>query len=655
MKKITIFLLNLGFFLLSFLIYHIIFLYKYADFKDLSMKYIIPALLTGLRFDLSTCAYILIPFWVLMFIPYFSWKDTYAKALLICTLCWLILVNIYLFIDLQYYAFASRHLSFELVYEIRDIVSVVKTGWLENTPQVLFLFLFLVGTSFAYLSFSRGVLKQFSYKGYSFTKKIISETVAFLVVLILSFLMARGGFQMKPLTLSDSANFGSPFLQHLALNGVYTTLRTFYSMRENSEMEGWKKRYCSSDEALQNGQMMIISPEREEVPDRKYPLYRHFKYGKKDFIPLNVVIFVMESWSSKYVGAFGGVEDATPFFSRLSKQSVLFKNFFANGQRSIESISAIITSIPPSGGMVLSKSGALAQMPIKTLPSILKEKSYKTFFIHGAKQGSMGFNSLMKQTGIDTYIFKDDIAREGGRDDGVWGIYDEDTFLYADRLFERQSDHFFAVIFSLSSHAPYKLPSERFRYYKPEVPNYQFLNVLRYSDYALSRFFDEAAKKEYFNNTIFIILGDHTEGKSTRNNLYEKFSVPCLLYSPSHLKPTVITKAVTQVDLVPTILDVLKSSDEYASFGQSAFSNKPGVGLLSYGDTDVFVKDGWILSSSTNNLEEAYNYLLPSQKVLPENEWKLAGLKREKGYYIELFHDLIMTNKFCPNTKFTTN
>ena len=646
MKKTTIFFLNLGFLLISFSAYHIVFFYKYADLAGLNLKDIIPALLTGLRFDLSTSAYILIPFSALIFIPYISWKDTYMKILFLCNLCWLILVDIYLFVDLQYYPFASRHLSFELFNTTGDILSMVKTGWLEYAPQVLFLFLFLTGISFAYLLLSKRLLKKFSYSGYSFVRKIISESAAFLIVLILSAVMARGGIQMKPITLSDSANFSSQFLQHLALNGVYTTLRTFYSMRENMEMKGWKKRYCSQKEALQNGQAMIISPEKEEVPDQAYPLYRHFKYGEKDFKPLNVVIIIMESWSGKYVGALGGVEDATPFFSRISGKGVLFRNFFSNGQRSIEAISAIITSVPPSGGMVLSRSGAFAQMPVKFLPTLLKEKSYKTFFIHGAKRGSMGFDGLLKQTGIDTYISKEDIMKEGGRDDGIWGIYDEDAFLFADRLFEKQKGPFLAVIFSLSSHMPYKLPSERFRYYKPEVPNYGFLNVLRYSDYALSRFFNEAAKKEYFNNTIFIIVGDHTEGESTRNNLYEKFSVPGLLYSPSHLKPMVITKAVTQVDLMPTILDVLRSSDDYASFGKSAFSSKPGIGLLSYGDSDVFVKDGRIVASSMNNVEETYNYLLPSKNVLPENEEKLVDLRREKGYYLQLFHDLIMTNKF---------
>lgn len=648
MKKITLFLLNVVFFLLSFFAYHVAFLYKYADLNALNLKNIAWAMLVGCRFDLSTVAYISVPFSILLFAPYLSWKDKYMKVLLLCNMCWLAIIDICLFIDLEYYAFVSRHLSFEFFNITEDIPSMVKIGLLEYGGQIILLVLFLIGVSLAYLSLGGRALKTSSHNRQPFINALLKEAAALLIVLALSIVMSRGGVQMKPLTLSDSANLGSPFLQHLALNGVYTTLRTFYSMRENREMKGWARRYCSREGALQNGPAMIICPDKDNVPDQAYPLYRHFKYADNAFKPLNVVIFVMESWSSKYVGAMGGERDATPFFSRFSRNGVLFRHFFSNAQRSIDAISAVITSVPPSGGMVLSRSGAFAQMPVKFLPAILREKSYKTFFIHGAKRGSMGFEGLVKQTGIETHLSKQDMVKEGCRDDGAWGVYDEDAFLFADRVFEKQNRPFLAVIFSLSSHTPYNLPSKQFRYYGPDVENYGFLNVLRYSDYALARFFDEASKKRYFNNTVFVIVGDHTEGKSTRDNLYKRFSVPCLLYSPSHLKPAVITKAVTQVDLVPTILDVLKSSDNFASFGQSAFSKNPGVGMLSFGDSDVFVRDGHMLASSMNSLEETYNYPVYSKQGLSEDKERPGGLKRERGYYFQMFRDLIITNKLYP-------
>jgi phosphoglycerol transferase MdoB-like AlkP superfamily enzyme len=293
--------------------------------------------------------------------------------------------------------------------------------------------------------------------------------------------------------------------------------------------------------------------------------------------------------------------------------------------------------------MVLSQSGALSQMPVRFLPSLLGEKGYRSFFIHGAKRGSMGFSALVRQTGIEQYISKEDILKEGGRDDGVWGIYDEDTFLYGHRLFEAQTTPFFAVIFSLSSHTPYKLPEERFHFYTPEKPFYDFLNSLRYSDYALSRFFDAARNAPYFPNTVFIIVGDHTEGKSAGSSLSQRYSVPCLIYAPHYVDPMRITKTVTHVDLAPTLLDILRSSDNHASFGQSAFIRSPGTGLLPYGDFDIFVREGMMLVSSAQGVVETLPYLGESL-----GQEKLSRLKKEEGCYTQFFRDLILSNRLYP-------
>jgi phosphoglycerol transferase MdoB-like AlkP superfamily enzyme len=643
MKKTALFLINIGFLLTSLLAYRLVFFFTYADPVGLKMKDIVLAFFIGLRFDLSTAAYVMVPVSVFMFIPYVSLKERYLKALSLFNFFLLALVTIYLFVDLLYYPFSLRHLSFELFNTKGDIMPVVKIGFAEYGFQVLCLVLFITALGAAYYAVIRRVVGRTSPDGYSLTRKVILDAVSFVVVLTLSIILARGGLQMKPLKYSDAFALNSPFLGQLALNGLYTTMRTYYSMKENREMKGWEKRACSREEALQKGREMIVDAQRENIHEPNYPLYRSFTYDPGEFRRLNVVIFIMESWSSRYVGASGGEEDATPFFSRLSKEGVSFRNFFANAQRSIEAISAIITSIPPSGGMVLSQSGALSQMPVRFLPSLLGEKGYRSFFIHGAKRGSMGFSALVRQTGIEQYISKEDILKEGGRDDGVWGIYDEDTFLYGHRLFEAQTTPFFAVIFSLSSHTPYKLPEERFHFYTPEKPFYDFLNSLRYSDYALSRFFDAARNAPYFPNTVFIIVGDHTEGKSAGSSLSQRYSVPCLIYAPHYVDPMRITKTVTHVDLAPTLLDILRSSDNHASFGQSAFIRSPGTGLLPYGDFDIFVREGMMLVSSAQGVVETLPYLGESL-----GQEKLSRLKKEEGCYTQFFRDLILSNRLYP-------
>ena len=644
MKKIALFSLNLGFLLISLFLYRIVFLFKYADFSALKGGELFPAFLAGLRFDLATSAYVLIPFAAMAFLPVLSGNSTYLKAVSVLNACWLIVLDIYLLVDLLYYPFSLRHLSFELFSTKGDILSMVKLGMVEYPREIAAFALFMALMIFAFFFLTRRILRNYAHRGYSAARKLVTDFVPLLLVAALMVVMSRGGLQMKPLKYSDAFAFHSPFLGQLALNGVYTTMRTYYSFRENKEMRGWERRRSTEEEAMRKGVEMLVSPEREEVPDPRYPLYRHFRYRDPDFRQLNVVLFIMESWSSKFVGALGGEDDAMPYFSRLSKKGVLLRNFFSSGQRSIEAISAILTAIPPSGGMILSQSGSFSQMPVKFLPLLLKERGYETFFIHGAKRGSMGFNSLVKQAGIEHYASKEEMRAEGGREDGVWGVYDEDAFLYAHRLFAAQKKPFFGVIFSLSSHTPYKLPSERFRYFKPARPFHDFLDSLRYSDYALSRFFEEAEKAPYFQDTVFIIVGDHTEGKSTGNNLFERFSVPCLLYSPRFLQPAVVSKIVTQTDLAPTVLDILRSPDTHSSFGQSVFNDTRGAALLSYGDADVFVREGWMLVSTVSGIAEKYRF----GSRAPDEEKALAGIIREEDHYVQFFHDLIVKNRLSP-------
>ncbi|MCL5023551.1 MAG: LTA synthase family protein [Nitrospirae bacterium] len=649
MKRVALFFISLMFLLVSLLLYRTSFLLKYADLPGLNAADLLSAFLVGLRFDLSTSAYVLIPFAVLVFLPLLSDSKKYMKLVLSLNLCWLVALDTYLFADLLYYPFSRRHLSFELFSSKGDMLSVARTGLLAFPLDFLLFSLLLAGLILSYFFIFRRVLRDYSYAGRPLSGKLLMNAAGIILIAAFSIIAARGGTQMKPMKYSDAFAFHSPFLGQLALNGIYTTMRTYYSFRENREMKGWEKRLCPEEEAAKKGQEMIVSPDREEVPDARYPLYRHFRYGAGEFRPLNVVIFVMESWSSKFVGALGGEDDATPFFSRLSREGVLFRNFFSNGQRSTEAISSILTSIPPSGGMILSQSGALSQMPAKFLPALLREKGYATFFIHGAKYGSMGFNALAKQTGLDGYISKEDIMKTGGRDDHVWGVYDEDTFLYAHRLFAAQRKPFLAVIFSLSSHTPYQLPSERFRHYKPARPFHDFLDSLRYSDYALSRFFDEARKAEYFGDTLFVIVGDHTEGRSTGDNLSDRFSVPCLIYAPRYLKPAVLPKTATQIDLVPTILDILKSRALHASFGKSVFDDREGIGLASFGNADVFLKGGWMLVFLGNEVTEAYRFPRTAKTVYGTETPEVAALKKDEGHYVQFFHDLIVHNRLYPH------
>src|SRR5512135_3521540 len=212
MKKTALFFINLGFLLISLLACRLVFFLKYADSGGSKIKDIVLAFLIGLRFDLSTAAYVLVPVSICMFIPYVSMKERYLKAVIFFNLLWLTLVTIYLFVDLLYYPFSLRHLSFELFNTKGDIIPVIKIGFVEYGFEIFCLVLFMTALGVAYCTVIRKVLGRFSQTGYSLTKKVVLDAVSFVVVLALSIILARGGLQMKPLKYSDAFALNSPFL-----------------------------------------------------------------------------------------------------------------------------------------------------------------------------------------------------------------------------------------------------------------------------------------------------------------------------------------------------------------------------------------------------------------------------------------------------------
>lgn len=630
--------------LITLFLYHLAFFFKYFDLKNFKLYLIKNVLLVCIRFDLVTASYFLMPVLLLIYFPVQERIKSFFKLIFLLFYIWLIFLIIYLFIDLIYYQFSLRHLSFEILNAGGEINPLIKIGLSQYKLDLLLLFVFIVIISFSYFR----VFKDKYFK--SRLNNLLSHLVNFIVLLILLIIFSRGGIQWKPIKLSDAFVFDDPSLGHLCLNGFYTTLKTVYEVKIKKHKNRYENLKCNSNDLSKIKEIFYV---KDEIPyGDEYPILRRFSYKDTDFRKLNVVIFVMESWSGKFIKSVGGEVSATPFFDSLSKEGILLRNFFANGQRSIEGISAIITSIPPWNGMILSENPILSQSSVNFLPKILSNHGYETIFIHGAKYGSMGLSSFARHAGFKRYISKEDLLKMGGKDDGVWGIYDEDTFLIANNIFEKETKPFFALIFSLTSHTPYRVPSEKYKVFKKDQPYADFLNSLYYSDYALSKFFERAKKSRYFKDTLFVIVGDHTEGKTTKNSIFERFHVPCLIYAPYYVDPKVVSNPASQLDIAPTILDILKSSDFHASFGSSVLkrSNSHAT-ILSYGDLAVFLRDNYFLLASSEKVMGIYDYKYSKGKDVDRTNELVEiskKLREEFNCYGYFVNKILIENKHYP-------
>jgi hypothetical protein len=479
------------------------------------------------------------------------------------------------------------------------------------------------------------------------------EALVLLILIPLEIVFIRGGLQAKPMGVRSAYLNESVELGGLTLNGLYTSLFSLAERFDGRDPVTQLTRLASGDAAADRQAVLeriVASP--PEIAEPEYPLLRRFQDAPEGPRRWNVVVLILESWSAKFVGALGAEPDATPFFSRLSREGLLLTNCFANAQRSIEGLSAILGSVPVWQGMVLGQGGLLYQTRLEPVGSVFRANGYQTLFVHGARRGSMGFDGLMKRIGIERHVSREDFEITEGTDDGVWGIYDEPAFLRADAEMRRLQEPFYTVVFSLSSHTPYLLPSKTFERFGPDVPFHDFRNSMGYTDWALSRFFETARSGPYFDHTLFVIVGDHTEGPSTGQNLYEAYRVPCLLYGPGLIKPGRFDGVTSHLDVFPTLVHAVGVPTPFTSWGKSVFAPGPRLAVLPRGDMFVVAEGRYLLLTRMDAPVALYDYRVdPSANVLERDKATRAAAERmgrQLRAYLRFSYELILENRVRP-------
>jgi phosphoglycerol transferase MdoB-like AlkP superfamily enzyme len=111
--------------------------------------------------------------------------------------------------------------------------------------------------------------------------------------------------------------------------------------------------------------------------------------------------------------------------------------------------------------------------------------------------------------------------------------------------------------------------------------------TIGYTDFALKQFFKKAKNEPWFQNTIFVLVGDH--GNTIYYDEYKKEgnknSVAMLIYSPNGKYVGVNSDYANQIDLYPTILDMIGYDKPFRSWGRSLVGdNKTAPFVVRYSD-----------------------------------------------------------------------
>ncbi len=322
--------------------------------------------------------------------------------------------------------------------------------------------------------------------------------------------------------------------------------------------------------------------------------------------PKNVVLISVESLSAEYLGTYGNKQNITPYLDKLAGESLVFDQFFATGTRTVRGLDALSIATPPIPGQ------AIVHRPnsdhLAGIGELLRQQNYETFFIYG---GYGVFDSMNTYFASNDYkvIDRTDFDAKTIQSENIWGVDDESLFNNSIAIFDenvKSNKPFFAHIMTTSNHRPYTFPEG-----KIDLPQGSREGAVKYTDYAIGKFIENSKNKQWFKDTLFVIVADHCASVAGKSKLpVDKYHIPLFLYAPDMLPASHYNRVASQIDIVPTLLDVLGKKGAEHFYGQSLFTaqaNKlPARAFVSNYQALGYYSDDTLIVLSPKQKVEAY-------------------------------------------------
>ena len=457
--------------------------------------------------------------------------------------------------------------------------------------------------------------------------------VCFFVIIILMVGAIRGGDFKKstrPINMVDANRHVNSSIQAgIVLNTPFCIIRTI------NKKSVKKVEYLSNEEVIQ-----LVKPIKQ--------------YDRKVHEKPNVVLIIIESYGREYSGAFNpdtkikDYKSYTPFVDSLAQHSLIFTNAYANGYKSIHGMSSILSGIPSFKDAFTST--PYANQKIESLVSVLENLGYHTSFFHGAENGSMGFLGYSNILGIDKYFGRNEYNNDTGFD-GYWGIWDEPFLQFMKEKLDEEKEPFFSTVFTISSHEPYIIPEK----YKETFPEGDIImhKCVRYTDYALRRFFDEAKKEHWYNNTLFVLVADHANliyypeyRKALNIN-----TIPILFYHPDGRYNGINNLLAQQIDIYPTIVDMIGFNKPFRSWGRSLISDQEEPFVVRYSGYYYYFYDKYVCCFDGEKLIGFYELSDKSMKnnLINENKEMMFLMEKRCKAFIQDYMNKIIDSKLSEN------
>jgi arylsulfatase A-like enzyme len=295
----------------------------------------------------------------------------------------------------------------------------------------------------------------------------------------------------------------------------------------------------------------------------------------------NVVFIHLESTRARSTTPYNKGIDTTRYLDELSKHSLTAENAYTIVPHTSKAITAINCGIDPHLERDITEAEPNG-IPSTCLPQLLDDQGYGSVWFSSATEHFEDRRELVDNFGYQDFLPVDNMDKTGFQRSNYFG-YEDDIMLEPSKdWLEKHDDRpFVATYLGVTGHHDYR-PIFRYGRAKysddPALNNYE--NEIRYLDFFVKNVIHQYKELGLYDNTIFVIYGDHGEGfwehdlNQHDNTIYQEgVKVPLIIHDPGRFQDGKRVETLTdQVDILPTVLDLLNYKVEGGEY--------PGRSLL---------------------------------------------------------------------------
>ena len=411
----------------------------------------------------------------------------------------------------------------------------------------------------------------------------------------------RGRMGYNPIKVSQAYYCEDSFLNQLGINPAFNLLT---SALDDMRKENKELHLMPYAEAITNtrqwlgitGKVDSTNILKREVVNDSLMMKMGQSPAKKNHP--NVVVILMESMSANLLGTFGNQQPLTPTLDSLYHHSLAFTHFYSAGIHTNHGMTATLYSFPALMFRNLMKGTVTPRR--KGIATVLKQYGYENMFFmtHEAQYDNM--KAFFSTNGYDDIYSQENYPKDEVVNS--FGVSDHFLFNYSLPIINKVSKSgkpFFVTLLTISNHPPYIIPS--FFHAKTSKPETQ---IVEYADWAIGDFIKKAKKQPWYKNTVFVILADH--GKLVGNSNCELpvsyNHIPLIIFGAD--VPTMkCNNLMEQIDVMPTLMQLLNMSYKYNGFGINAIKSKRTKAFYS-ADNEIVGRDAkrcYIYNPSMNS------------------------------------------------------